>query len=279
MAGTGAVLKQFSLEGQVAFITGGTGVLGSCMAKGLADAGAKVAIMGRRAEVAEALAKEITEAGGTAMAAPGDVLSIESIEAARDAVVAAWGRVDILVNAAGGNQAKATVGPDAQFWDCTPEALLKVQELNLMGTMLPCQVFCKLMTEQEGKVGTVVNISSMAAQLPLTRVVGYSASKAGIDSFTKWLAVEMAEKHGPGMRVNALAPGFFLADQNRALLTNEDGSLTSRGNKICLNTPMRRFGDAEELIGALLFLSSQASKFMTGSIVSVDGGFGCFGGV
>lgn len=218
----------FDLTGKVAVVTGGTGVLGSVMCKGLAAAGAKVAVLGRREEVAQKVADEITAAGGTAMALPADVTDKDSCQAAADALVAAWGTIDILVNAAGGNQPGATIGPDESFCDkFSTEAFDQITKLNLVGTILPCQVFGKIMETK--KEGNIINISSMAAQQTITRVCGYSAAKAAIDNFTKWLAVELASKLGDKIRVNAIAPGFFLADQNRRLLTNEDGSLTARG--------------------------------------------------
>lgn len=221
-------LAMFDLTGKVVVVTGGTGVLGSVMCKGLAAAGAKVAVCGRRKEVAQEVVDAISAAGGTAMALPADVTEKESCQAAADALVAEWGTIDILVNAAGGNQPGATIGPDDSFCDkFSTEDFDKITKLNLVGTILPCQIFGKIM---EAKAeGNIINISSMAAQQTITRVCGYSASKAAIDNFTKWLAVEMATKLGDKIRVNAIAPGFFLAEQNRALLTNPDGSLTSRG--------------------------------------------------
>lgn len=221
-------LSMFDLTGKVAVVTGGTGVLGSVMCKGLAAAGAKVAVCGRRKEVAQEVVDAIVAEGGTAMALPADVTDKDSTQAAADTLVAAWGTIDILVNAAGGNQPGATIGPDDSFCDkFSTEAFDQITKLNLVGTILPCQIFGKIMETK--KEGNIINISSMAAQQTITRVCGYSASKAAIDNFTKWLAVEMATKLGDKIRVNAIAPGFFLAEQNRALLTNEDGSLTARG--------------------------------------------------
>jgi NAD(P)-dependent dehydrogenase (short-subunit alcohol dehydrogenase family) len=268
-------MSQFDLTGKVAVVTGGTGVLGGAIVKGLAEAGANVAILGRREEVANEVAQHICEAGFTAMALPADVLETESLRAAREKLLETYGRCDILVNAAGGNQPKATVMPNGSFFDLDKDALGEVIELNLLGTILPSQVFGELMKEG----GSIINISSMAAQKPLTRVIGYAASKAAIDNFTKWLAVEMAHKHGAGLRVNAVAPGFFVGEQNKKLLLNEDGSLTARGQQIIDHTPMRRFGEADELIGTAIWLASDASKFVTGVIVPVDGGFSAYGGV
>ncbi len=267
----------FSLDGQVALVTGGTGVLGGMMARGLAQAGAKVAILGRRAEVAEAVAQEIRDAGGAAIAAPADVMDKAQIEAARDQVVAEWGKIDILLNCAGGTTPQATVAPDGTFFDLDLDAMRYVIDLNLIGTLLPSQVVGAAMARQ--KQGCIVNISSMNAQRALTRAVAYSAGKAAIDNFTKWLAVELATKFGEGLRVNAIAPGFFVGDQNRALLLNPDETLTARGQKIIDHTPAGRFGDPHELIGPLIWLCSPAAKFVNGALIMVDGGANAFSGI
>jgi NAD(P)-dependent dehydrogenase (short-subunit alcohol dehydrogenase family) len=267
----------FDLTGKVALVTGGTGVLGGVMAQGLAQAGAKVAVMGRRAQQAEAIADSIRAAGGEAMALPADVLQRPQLMAARQQLLAAWDRLDILVNAAGGNVPGAIVPPDAHLFELEQAALEQVIQLNLFGTLLPSQVFGQVMAERG--YGNIINISSMAAQKPLTRVVGYSAAKAAVDNFTRWLAVEFARKYGPGLRVNAIAPGFFVGEQNRALLINEDGSLTVRGRQIIDHTPMGRFGEPDELLGALIYLASDAARFVTGIVIPVDGGFSAFGGV
>lgn len=268
-------MSQFDLNGKVAVVTGGTGVLGGAMAKGLAQAGAKVAILGRRDEVAREVAQRIRDEGGEAVALPADVLSIESLQIAKTKLLETWQRCDILVNAAGGNQPKATVMPDGSFFDLDKDALGEVIQLNLLGTILPSQIFGEVMT----KAGSIINISSMAAQKPLTRVIGYAASKAAIDNFTKWLAVEVATKYGAGLRVNAIAPGFFVGEQNKKLLLNDDGTLTARGQQIIDHTPMRRFGEPHELIGTAIWLASDTSKFVTGIIVPVDGGFSAYGDV
>ncbi len=267
----------FSLAGRVAVVTGGTGVLGGAMARGLAAAGAKVAILGRRTERAAEVAASIEEAGGVAMPLPADALDKPSLEAARTALLAQWGTVDILINAAGGTVPEATVVGERTFFDLTQEAWDKVVALNLTATLLPSQVFGKVMADNG--FGSIINISSMSAQKPLTRVLGYGAAKAAIDNYTKWLAVEFANKYGQGVRVNAIAPGFFLGEQNRALLVNEDGSLTARGKLIIDHTPMGRFGDPEELIGTAIWLCSDAARFVTGIVVPVDGGFMAFNGV
>ncbi len=267
----------FELKGKVAIITGGAGVLGGAMAAGLANAGAKVGILSRTKSKVEKKVKEIKKNGGEAIALVADVLDEKQLAAAQKKVMKKWGRIDILVNSAGGNMKGATIMPEQNIFDLSMHDFTRVTDLNLKGTVLPTMVFGKVMAEQ--KKGCVVNISSMAAQQAITRVVGYSASKAAIDNFTKWMAVEMAHKFGEGIRVNAIAPGFFIADQNRSLLTNEDGSLTARGQTIVNETPVKRFGEPEELTSTLLWLCSDASSFITGIIVPVDGGFSAFSGV
>src|SRR5215204_4213525 len=269
--------KLFSLKGKVAVVTGGTGVLGGAMAHGLAAAGAKVAILGRRADRAKEVAAAIQAAGGEAMPLPADVLDKENLDFARAALLDKWGTVDILINAAGGTVQEAIVVGDRTFFDLTQEAWDQVVELNLTGTLLPSQSFGQVMAQNQ--TGVIINISSMSAQKPLTRVLGYGVAKSAIDNYTKWLAVEFAHKYGPGMRVNAIAPGFFLGDQNRALLTNPDLSPTPRGKTILDHTPMKRFGEPEELIGATIWLCSDAARFVTGIVVPIDGGFMAFNGV
>jgi NAD(P)-dependent dehydrogenase (short-subunit alcohol dehydrogenase family) len=269
--------ETFALEDQVALITGGTGVLGGAMARGMAAAGARVGIIGRHAERAEQVAAEIEAAGGTACALPADVLDRAQLEAVRDRALAAWGRIDILVNAAGGVVAGATVNEEDAFANMSREGFEQALALNLTGTVLPCQVFGAVMGAQ-GQ-GSIINISSMAADRAITRVVGYSAAKAGIDNFTRWLAVELAHKHGEGLRVNAIAPGFFIGEQNRRLLLNQDGSLTARGRAIVERTPMGRFGAPDELVGTAIWLASPGSRFVTGVVIPVDGGFSAFSGV
>ncbi len=253
------------------------------MARGLAQAGARVGVLGRRGERAEEVARKISGGGGEAMALPADVLEKEQLEAARDAALSHWGRVDVLVNAAGGNVPAATVGDDSTIFDLPREAFEEVFDLNLLGTLLPIQVFGEAMTRRMGPEalaeGCVVNVSSMAASRSLTRVVGYSAAKAAVENLTRWLAVEISRKHGAGMRVNAVAPGFFLGEQNRAMLVNEGGSLTDRGKVIVEHTPAGRFGEPEELVGTVIWLCSPAASFVNGAVIPVDGGFGAFGGV
>jgi NAD(P)-dependent dehydrogenase (short-subunit alcohol dehydrogenase family) len=269
----------FDLSGRVAVVTGATGTLGGEMARGLARAGARVGVLGRRGERAAEVVAEIEAAGGEAMALPADVLDRESLRAARDAVVARWGHLDILVNAAGGNVPEATVSEDTKVFGLPEEALRRVFDLNLIGTVLPSQVFGGAMARGSEPEGSIVNVSSMAAQKPLTGVVGYAAAKAAVENFTRWMAVELARKHGSGLRVNAVAPGFFLGEQNRAMLVNEDGSLTERGRKIVDHTPAGRFGEPEELVGTLIWLCSPAARFVTGIVVPVDGGFSAFSGI
>lgn len=269
----------YDLSGRVAVVTGGYGVLGGSMALFLARQGAKVAILGRNAEKGEAKAREIAAAtGGETMFLQADVLDKPALERACAKLTAEWGAADILLNAAGGNQAGATIAPDRTIFDLDTDAMRGVVDLNFMGTVLPTLVFGKAMADS-GRKGSIVNISSMAAQGVITRVVGYSASKAAIDNFTRWMAVEMAKKFGEGVRVNAIAPGFFLTEQNRTLLTNPDGSLTDRSRDIIAATPYGRFGEPEELNGTLGWLASDASAFVTGVVVPVDGGFSIFTGV
>ncbi len=264
----------FDIKGQVVVITGGTGILGRCIAKYLAENGVKVIIIGRKAEVGEAIVADIAKAGGVAEFQKGDVMSVEHMEAIRDAVVAKYGRVDSLLNAAGGNMPGATITPDQNFFDLKPEEFQKVLSLNLTGTVIPTQVFLKPMVAQ-GK-GSVVNFSSMAAFRPMTRVCGYAAAKAGISNFTAYMATECAKKFGEGIRVNAIAPGFFITEQNRALLTNPDGTFTQRGQDVIRQTPFGRMGEPEELCGTIHYLISDAAKFVTGTVAVVDGGFNTF---
>ncbi len=262
----------FDLNGKVVLITGGAGVLGSNMAKVLAEHGANVGIMGLTDVEAETAVNEIIKNGGKSFPVTANVLNKESLEQVRDFIIKEYGRLDILINAAGGNMPGATIGTDQAIYDMQLGDLQKVLDLNIIGTMLPSQVFSEIFAKQ--KSGIIINISSASAQRPLTRVVGYSASKAAIDNFTKWMAVEMGTKFGEGIRVNAIAPGFFIGAQNRALLLTPEGNLTPRGEKIIDMTPMKRFGVPEDLDGVLMFLCSDASKFVTGIVINVDGGFG-----
>jgi NAD(P)-dependent dehydrogenase (short-subunit alcohol dehydrogenase family) len=267
----------FSLRGRVAVITGGTGVLGSAMAVGLAGAGARVGILGRRLERAMDVAAQIERAGGEAMPLPADVLVREELARCEKAVRERWGAVDILVNVAGGNLPQATLANGGSIFDLPLEAWRQVVDLNMLGTLLPVQVFGAAMAK--ASQGCIVNISSMASQRALTRVPAYSAGKAAVENLTRWLAVELARKHGPGLRVNAIAPGFFIGEQNRKLLVDEDGNLTPRGKRIVDHTPAGRFGKPDELVGTLIWLCGPGSAFVNGAVIPVDGGFGAFGGV
>ncbi len=267
----------FGLKSKVAIVTGGTGVLGSAMCKSMAKAGAAVVILGRRKEAADNLAKEIIRSGGNAIGVSADVLNKEQLEDAKKLVLDKFGTIDILVNCAGGNMPGAVIMPDKTFLDLKIDDFQKVVDLNLTGTVLPAQIFGEVLVNN--KQGIIINISSMTAIRPLTRVVGYGAAKAAISNFTQWLAVEMAKKFGEGIRVNAIAPGFFLTEQNRNLLTNPDGSLTDRGQSIIKGTPFGRFGEPDELCGTLLWLCSDASKFVSGIVVPVDGAFSAYAGV
>lgn len=275
--GLAAYRPDYRLDGKVCVITGATGVLGSVMAKGVAAAGARVAVLGRRAEVAEALAEEIRAAGGEARATPADVLDRAALERVRHELLRDWCSVDLLVNAAGGNQPGATLRPDQSVLELEEGAMRQVMDLNFFGTLLPTQVFLEPMVA--GGRGAIVNVSSMAAAQAITRVAGYSAAKAAVENLTRWLATTLAKQHGPGLRVNAIAPGFFVAEQNRALLFDASGELTPRGRTIIDNTPLGRFGEADELLGALVWLLSDASRFVTGVVVPIDGGFSAFSGV
>lgn len=264
----------FDIKGHVVVITGGTGVLGRAIATHLAEEGAKTVILGRNAEVGEALVAGIRSNGGEALFLTTDVMNRESLEQNLTDILAAYGRVDALLNAAGGNMPGATIAPNGTIFDLKADDFQKVLELNLLGTVLPTQVFLKPMVEQ--KKGAIVNFSSMAAFRPLTRICGYAAAKAGISNYTAYMATEVARKFGEGIRVNAIAPGFFLTEQNRNLLTRPDGSWTERGQDVIRQTPFGRMGRAEELCGTIQYLISEASAFVTGTVAVVDGGFNAF---
>lgn len=264
----------FSVNGKVVVITGGTGVLGSCISRYLAGQGARVVIMGRRRDEGEKIAAEIRANDGEAMFLVTDVMNRSVLEENRDAILSTYGKIDALLNAAGGNMPGATITPDGTFFDVKIDEFEKVLNLNLAGTVLPTQVFLKPMVEA-GR-GAIVNFSSMAAFRPMTRVLGYAAAKAGISNFTAFLANEVATKFTSNIRVNAIAPGFFLTNQNRSLLTNADGTLTPRGEDVIRQTPFKRFGKPEELCGTIQYLISDASSFVTGTVAVVDGGFNAF---
>ena len=268
----------FELDGKVAVITGGTGVLGSVMAKNLAAAGASVAVLATTAQKTQALEHEIEAKGGKALGLVVDVLDRNTIESAGQAIEESFGQVDILVNAAGGNRPEATTSAERSFFDVPQDALEAVFNLNYLGTVIPSQVFGQIMARQE--TGTIINISSMASIQPLTRVLAYGGAKAAINNLTQWLAVHMAQEYSTNIRVNAIAPGFFLTEQNRFLVTDpETGGYSTRGQQIVDHTPMDRFGDPEDLVGTLLWLASDASRFVTGIVVPVDGGFSAYSGV
>lgn len=268
----------FRLDDQVAVVTGGGGVLCSVMGQALAAAGAQVVLVDLSGEAAERAAKTITDHGGKAVGISASVLQKESLESALTQVLGQFGRVDILINGAGGNQARATTSPELSFFDLDLGAVERVFGLNFTGTFLASQVFGKYMAEQ--KSGNILNIASMNSLRPLTRIPAYSAAKAAVVNFTQWMAVHMAQEYSPAIRVNALAPGFFLTEQNRFLMTDkETGEPTPRGRKVLDHTPMNRLGQPEDLLGAMLWLVSPASAFVTGITVPVDGGFSAYSGV
>ncbi|WP_321478875.1 SDR family oxidoreductase [uncultured Bacteroides sp.] len=264
----------FNVKDKVIVITGGTGVLGKAIAAHLAEEGAKIVILGRKKDVGDKIVSEIKAKGGEAMFLVTDVLDQNILEQNLADILKAYGRVDTLLNAAGGNMPGATIAPTGTFFDLKVNEFQKVLELNLTGTVLPTQVFLKPMVEQ--KSGSIVNFSSMAAFRPMTRVAGYAAAKAGISNFTQFMATEIATKFGEGIRVNAIAPGFFLTEQNRTLLTNPDGTYTDRGQSVIRQTPFGRMGRAEELCGTIQYLISDAASFVTGTVAVVDGGFNAF---
>ena len=271
------MISKFNLKGKVAVITGGAGVLGSCIASSFCESGVKVVILDRSDDEIEKLINSLKSNGGEAIGFKCDVLSKKSIQDISLKIIQKWKRVDILLNAAGGNMPGATIGIDQNIFDLSIEDFEKVTELNLNGSVIPCLVFGEIMSKQGS--GVIINYSSMSVDRVITRVVGYSASKAAIENFTRWMAVEMALKFNGKIRVNAIAPGFFIGNQNRALLINNDGSYTDRGNTIIKNTPMGRFGEAKELNGAIQFLCSDAASFITGIVLPIDGGFSSFSGV
>lgn len=270
--------NSFSLKDKVIVVTGGTGILGKAFVNGIAEAGGIVGILGRNEQVAEERAVAINANGGQAIALIADALDEDALIAAKDKIVAAYGRIDGLVNGAGGNMPEGVLLPDQDLFKMNLAGMKKVTELNLWGTIVPTQIFGEAMVKTAGK-GSIVNISSMNSKSAVTRVLGYNMGKAAVDCYNEWFAVELANRYGDAIRMNALAPGFFLTEQNRNLLTKPDGGYTDRGERVIRNTPFKRFGNPDELIGALVWLLSDASKFVTGSMITVDGGFSAFSGV
>ncbi|WP_269226198.1 SDR family oxidoreductase [Flavobacterium eburneipallidum] len=269
--------NDFSLQGKVIVVTGATGILGEAFINGIADAGGIVGVLGRNEKVATERAEAIIKKGGEAIALIADVTNEQDLINAREALLSKYGKIDGLVNAAGGNMPDAVIQPGKDIFQLNMGALQQVMNLNLFGTILPTQIFGEVI--KNTGTGSIVNISSVSSDHAVTRVLGYSLAKSAIESYTKWFAVELANRFGDKIRMNSIVPGFFLTEQNRTLLTNTDGSLTERGNLIIQNTPFNRFGNPDELIGALVWLLSDASKFVTGSRVTLDGGFSVFSGV
>jgi len=269
--------NNYSLAGKVIVVTGGTGILGKSFIDGIVAAGGAVGILGRNAEIAEARAAEINTNGGKAIALIADVLNTEELMAAKEKVWKEFGRLDGLVNGAGGNMPQGVLLPDQDIFSMNMEGMKRTTEVNLWGTIIPTQVFGELIAKTGA--GSIVNISSMNSKRAITRVLGYNMGKAGVDCYNQWFAVELANRYGDAIRMNALAPGFFLTEQNRNLLTKPEGGYTPRGEAVIKQTPFKRFGKPDELIGALVWLLSDASAFVTGSMICVDGGFSIFGGV
>ena len=267
----------FSLKDKVIIVTGGTGILGKGFIEAIVEAGGSVGILGRNKEVAEERATAINNNGGKALALVADVMNEDELVTARELVLNEYGKIDGLVNAAGGNQPEGVLTPDKDLFEMNIAGMKKVMDLNLWGTIIPTQVFGNAIAETGG--GSIVNISSMNSKRAISRVLGYNMGKAAVDCYNQWFAVEMANRYGDKIRMNAIAPGFFITDQNKNLLTNPEGGFTERGQKVINQTPFKRFGQPDELKGALVWLLSDASKFVTGSMVCVDGGFSIYGGV
>lgn len=269
--------NNYSLAGKVIIVTGGTGILGDAFVKGIVAAGGAVGILGRNEAVAEERAKAINDNGGKAIALVADVLNEAELKQANEKIINSFGRLDGLVNGAGGNMPQGVLMPDEDIFKMNLDGMKKVLEVNLWGTILPTQVFGESIAKT-GK-GSIVNISSMNSKSAVTRVLGYNMGKAAVDCYNQWFAVELANRYGDAIRMNALAPGFFLTEQNRNLLTKPEGGYTQRGESVIRKTPFKRFGHPDELIGALVWLLSDASAFVTGSMICVDGGFSIFSGV
>lgn len=271
-------MVEFNLKEKVIVVTGGTGILGKSFVRGIADKGGIVCILGRNKRIADERKQKIINSGGKALALQADVTNETDLVKAKEKVLETFGRIDGLVNAAGGNMPQAVVQPGADIFKLDVNALKQVVELNLFGTILPTQIFGESIA-QNPQGGSIVNISSMASQRAITRVLGYSLAKSAIDSYTKWFAMELGNRYKDIVRMNAIAPGFFLTEQNKLLLTDGNGSYTERGNLVVTHTPFKRLGDPNELVGALVWLLSDASKFVTGTVINVDGGFSIFSGV
>jgi NAD(P)-dependent dehydrogenase (short-subunit alcohol dehydrogenase family) len=269
--------NQFSLANKVIIVTGGTGILGNSFVNGIVEAGGTVGILGRNKKIAEERAGHINANGGKAIALVADVLNTSDLIAARDKALNAYGRIDGLVNGAGGNMPQGVLQPEDNIFSMNLAGMKEVMELNLWGTLYPTQIFGEAIAKA-GK-GSIVNISSMNSKRAITKVIGYNMGKAAVDCYTQWFAVELANRYGDTIRMNALAPGFFLTEQNINLLTIPQGGYTDRGTKVIRNTPFKRFGHPDELKGALVWLLSDASAFVTGAMICVDGGFSIFGGV
>jgi len=271
------ILEKYSLEGKVIVVTGGTGILGGAFVDAIVEAGGTVGILGRKKEVAEERAATIVAKGGKAIALVADVMDEAQLQVCKEQVLQAFGRIDGLVNAAGGNMPDGVLQPDQDIFSMSIDGMRRTMDINLWGTIIPTQVFGDAIAKT-GK-GSIVNISSMNSKRAITKVLGYNMGKAAVDCYNQWFAVELANRYGDAIRMNALAPGFFLTEQNRYLLTKKEGGYTERGEKVITQTPFKRFGNPDELQGALVWLLSDASAFVTGSMICVDGGFSIFGGV
>jgi NAD(P)-dependent dehydrogenase (short-subunit alcohol dehydrogenase family) len=269
--------QSFSLKDKVIVVTGGTGILGNSFVNAIVEAGGAVGILGRNAEIANSRADAINKNGGKAIALIADAMDEEQLIAARTKIIAAFGKIDGLVNAAGGNMPDGVLQPEESVFKMKMDGMKKVLDLNLWGTLIPTQIFGEAIADT-GR-GSIVNISSMNSKKAVTKVLGYNMGKAAVDCYTQWFAVELANRYGDKIRMNALAPGFFLTEQNRNLLTTPDGGFTPRGQSVIKQTPFKRFGDPDELKGALVWLLSDASQFVTGAMICVDGGFSIFSGV
>ena len=272
------MVDNYSLAGKVIVVTGGTGILGEAIINGIVEAGGAVGILGRNAEVAHARAAKINQEGGRAVALVADVMDEQQLRAANDNVISEFGQIDGLVNAAGGTMPEGVLLPDQDIFSMNLSGMKQVMEVNVWGTILPTQIFGETMS-RTAKRGSIVNISSMNSKRAVTRVLGYNMGKAAMDCYNQWFAVELANRYGDKLRMNALAPGFFLTEQNRGLLTTADGGYTDRGASVIRQTPYKRFGHPDELKGALVWLLSDASQFVTGAMICVDGGFSIFSGV